>query len=220
MGRDDVHTTPRWFQQVRSSFAPELPRTVNHTHFQQLATVVRARVVSNSGQQWRLRVGYTSLQKVVTALSGSFTLNRYVRLASSACLLFLFVQSYQRVPAARHAANQAFPHLPPPPPTTAPATTTPHHPARSCVSAAQILMRRWMMFWKATLEPAASRRAVLRDDAGRVPPFLAIASFDQVPQSSHFDGGVTCWSATACGVTKKQSATSASWPLPRLGIRL
>ena len=29
-------------------------------------------------------------------------------------MLFLFVQSYQRVPAARHAANQAFPRLPPP----------------------------------------------------------------------------------------------------------
>ena len=70
--------------------APELPRTVNHTHFQQLATVVRARVVSNSGQQWRLRVGYTSLQKVVTAMSGSFTLIvMYASRVLPVCCFFL-----------------------------------------------------------------------------------------------------------------------------------
>ena len=35
----------------------ELARTVNHTHFQLLVTVVGARVVSNSDQQWRLQGG-------------------------------------------------------------------------------------------------------------------------------------------------------------------
>ena len=41
---------------------PKLPRTVNHTHFQLLATVVWARLVSNSGQQWRLhRLHLTSV---------------------------------------------------------------------------------------------------------------------------------------------------------------
>ena len=35
----------------------ELARTVNHTHFQLLVTVVRARVITINGQQWRLQGG-------------------------------------------------------------------------------------------------------------------------------------------------------------------
>ena len=43
------------------TFLAELAPTVNQTHFQLLATVVRARVVSNSGQQWRLHGGRRSV---------------------------------------------------------------------------------------------------------------------------------------------------------------